>query len=278
MVLEGLLDVKCIEKNPLPLILLSTVFVSISIAATLYINLAGEANSLLVVLLVAIPSIPLILQLFNYEEECTERTQFLGSRTLARHAPAIIVLLAYFIGLTIAFTAWFIILTPEQDANVFGNQINELKSLQTGMLSGKTVERFEFAFETIFLNNLKVLGIILVFSLLYGAGAVFIIIWNASVIGVFLGGIAKEQLMRGAEQAAVTGLSASAAGLIPHGVFELLAYSTAALAGGILSCAIVRRQFGKPAFKLISYDTIKLIGWSIVFLAVGALIESSYFF
>ncbi|MFH0835848.1 MAG: stage II sporulation protein M [Candidatus Micrarchaeota archaeon] len=275
MVLEGLLDPKCIEENPLPLIVLSIVFVSISIPATLFINLGAEANSLLLILLVAIPSIPLILQLFDYDEKCIERNRILGSRTLARHAPTLIVLVAYFLGLTIAFTAWFVFLPAAQTQNVFASQINELHSIQGTVVSGKSVAQFELAFETIFLNNLKVLGLILVFSLLYGAGAVFIIIWNASIIGVFLGSIAKEQLIIGAQGAAITGLSVGAAGLIPHGFFELLAYLTAALAGGILSSSIVRKQFGKPLFKQISYDSVKLIGWSIVFLAAGALIEST---
>jgi len=63
-------------------------------------------------------------------------------------------------------------------------------------------------------------------------------------------------------------------GILPHGLFELLAYLTAALSGGILSAAVVRGDLQKPVFAQIVYDIAKLLGWAIVFLAIGAFIET----
>ncbi|MEM0475859.1 MAG: stage II sporulation protein M, partial [Candidatus Norongarragalinales archaeon] len=134
-----------------------------------------------------------------------------------------------------------------------------------GSFSGYAVEaRMLNAFETIFIHNLEVLLLILAFSLLYGAGAIFVLIWNASIIGVFLGKIART-----AE------IGAGVLGILPHGVFELLAYTTAALAGGILSRVIVLRRLHAIEEHQTIYDISKLTGWAIIFLALGALIEST---
>ncbi|NYZ78278.1 stage II sporulation protein M, partial [Candidatus Micrarchaeota archaeon] len=86
-------------------------------------------------------------------------------------------------------------------------------------------------------------------------------------IGVFLGNIAKTS---GSTLAGV-----SALGIFPHGLFELLAYSTGALAGGILSHAMVTRKINNLDFFHVVYDAAKLTAWAILFLAVAAFIEST---
>jgi stage II sporulation protein M len=58
-----------------------------------------------------------------------------------------------------------------------------------------------------------------------------------------------------------------------HGIFEISAYFVAGLAGGIISIAVIRHDFGTKRFNHILLDSVDLILVSILFLLVAALIE-----
>ena len=99
------------------------------------------------------------------------------------------------------------------------------------------------------------------------------------MIGVFLGEFSKTYILSAGSSAAgalgqATGVGIGLLGILPHGIFELLSYLAAALAGGILSAALIRGDFKTPAFPVIVYDISKLVVWAIVFLAIGAIIET----
>ncbi|MBI5228556.1 stage II sporulation protein M [Candidatus Micrarchaeota archaeon] len=278
MVLESILSPESAERNPLKIALLSVIFVSVGIFSSIFI---GYPNGFLLVALVAVPSVPLILNLFNYEEEGIEEGSVWGSRIAARHLPIVVVLIAYFGGLLIGFGFWYIILPDETGNSLFAVQINELKNIggSFGSVGGYAVKMDSVsAFELIFMHNLEVLAFILLFSILYGSGAVFVLIWNASVVSVFIVNMGKQFVLHEAPQfSLISGLSYGILGLIPHGTFELLAYLVGALAGGILSSAIVRKAYLRGEFATVMRDIAKLAAWAIIFLAIGAVIESQAF-
>ncbi len=266
MVLETIVSPRYARENSWSIAALGAIFVSLAVGIVHWFGL-GPQSSLLLMVFVIIPAIPFLVELIQFQEAETKRGsahRFFGSRTLARHAPTIAVLFSFFIGLTAAFTFWYAVLPESTCSLLFDTQVKELAAVH-GSFSGYAVEaQMLLAFETIFLHNLEVLMLILAFSMLYGAGAIFVLIWNASIIGVFLGKIAR------------TGdIGAGVLGIIPHGVFELLAYTTAALAGGILSRVIVLRRLQAIEEHQTIYDVAKLAGWAIIFLALGAFIEST---
>lgn len=281
MVLEFWFEQKSITPNTLEIIVHGIIFVSIAVAGVHLIGLQQATAAFL--FLVGLPSIPFLLKVFQCEIELEEKKEkFLGSSTLARHYNALRVLAAFFLGLVIAFTFWYLFLPPETNSYFFGAQAQELRSVQ-GIFSDKSqglAVASNVAFETIFMHNMQVLLFIVIFSLVYGAGAVFILIWNASVIGVFLGEFSKSYVLgqgaalTGAFGGQVTGIGLGFLGILPHGIFELLAYLTAALAGGILSAAIIRGDTKEKVFLYIVYDTAKLFAWAAIFLAIGAFLES----
>ncbi|OIO25371.1 hypothetical protein COX85_00565 [Candidatus Micrarchaeota archaeon CG_4_10_14_0_2_um_filter_55_9] len=275
MVLESLVDPASAKRNPWKLVLLAFVFVSIAVFATLF--LGSKESSLLLVLFVIIPSIPTIHKLFSFEEESFEKVPFrvAGSRTLARHLPTLMVLANYFLGLTLAFTFWYLALPSPEAESLFSAQISELEAVRAhfqGFAVNAEASINAGAFELLFFHNLEVLLIVMVLSVVYSTGALFVLIWNASVIAVFLGALARNLVD---PSAAALSMGAGILGILPHGVFELLAYLTTALSGGILSRAIVRQAYKKPLFRQIVYDVAKLFAWAVVFLAIGALIEST---
>jgi uncharacterized membrane protein SpoIIM required for sporulation len=58
-----------------------------------------------------------------------------------------------------------------------------------------------------------------------------------------------------------------------HGLPEIAAYFVGGLAGGIISIAVIRHDFGTPAFSRILFDSADMILVSIAMLVFAALIE-----
>ncbi len=292
MVLEAIISPKTSRKNPWIIAVLGFVFVTIGILAS---DFLGIEKSIMAITLTSIPAVPFLWRLFDFEEEETEQNIVLGSRTIARHLPIILVMSMFFIGLIGGFVFWNLALSTEQSNQIFEVQLNELRNIGAVSaraisinepseaanfnepLSGRAVafndDRFTSTFEMLFFHNLGVLLIIILFSLLYGAGAVLVFVWNASIIGTFIATYAKNAAA-GAAVSLLSSVGISALSLVPHGSFELLAYLIAALGGGILSSAITREAHKTNSFMLVMHDCLKLTAVAIILLAIGAFIEA----
>jgi len=128
-----------------------------------------------------------------------------------------------------------------------------------------------------FLTNLQVLGFIFLTSFIFGSGALFVIIWNASIIGVFIG----EAALRFANLFAIsrveaffTTLPIALGGLLLHGIPEVLGFFVAAIAGGILSTGMLRHKPMSKRFIRIVIDSVILFVVAIVLIGVAAVLEA----
>ncbi|MFH1750665.1 MAG: stage II sporulation protein M [Candidatus Micrarchaeota archaeon] len=292
MVVESIIGPRTAERNPSEIIVLAFIFVSLAIGVVDYLKI--DPPGIMLIMFTLIPAVPFILTLFKLEEEELEHETVMGSKTIRRHVSVVLVLLAFFIGITLGFTFWHLFLEqtdPVKAAKFFDPQLSELKRIQSlgSQFSGQFLEADlspvignaigpGSVMNFIFFQNLRVLVLVILGSLVYGAGSVFIIIWNASIIGVFLSTIASKYVFNEAPQfSLIPGLSYGILGLIPHGTFEAIAYLTGALAGGILSSALTRKVWGTPEFRPIFIDVLKLIGVSVLLVFIGAVVESATF-
>lgn len=132
-------------------------------------------------------------------------------------------------------------------------------------------------FIKIFLNNIKVMFFCIIFSLLYGAGALFILTWNASVIATAIGNFIRSEISATASLVGFSVVSAyfkaGALGFFRymlHGVFEIGAYFVAALAGGIVSIALIKQDARNEKVFL---DALNLLIISLGLLFFGSLVE-----
>ena len=276
MVLEAIADPRSYSGKPLSVAILGFVFVTIAVYGARY--LLANSTSLLAVTLVALPSVTLVSSIFANAEEEAESDRVLG--TVTRYLPVLVTLSAYFVGVSAAFTFYFLVL-PQADSQIlFADQSTELSFISSSV-SGHAIAtsfrgNFASAFYFLFFNNLRVLAIMLAGSILYGAGTVLVLDWNASVIGVFIGSVAKQLALAEPSKFAIWGgIGVGVLGILPHGSLELLSYLSAALAGGILSAALLRKNWGNTDFIVVLFDVAKLSLWSIVFLSIGALLEAS---
>jgi len=132
----------------------------------------------------------------------------------------------------------------------------------TGKTTGFLTSREKLI--AIFTNNIYVLMFTLIFSLIFGAGAIFILAWNASVISAAVGIFSQSSL---------ASMPLGIARYMIHGIPEIGAYFIGALAGGIISIAIIRHDIRNDKFWSILQDSLNLIILAVIVLFVAAIIE-----
>ncbi|MFH0986870.1 MAG: stage II sporulation protein M [Candidatus Micrarchaeota archaeon] len=148
-------------------------------------------------------------------------------------------------------------------------------------MASSSASAFRPGFADIFVNNMEVLVLAFVLSLMLGAGAIFLIAWNATIIGVLIAKIAETPAAFGALELMpgntalnyIFALPYTLLLLLPHGIFEFGAYFIGAVAGGILSVAIIREKYKMGSIMPIAFDSLKYFAIAVALLLVGAVIE-----
>ncbi|RLE46932.1 hypothetical protein DRJ22_00670 [Candidatus Woesearchaeota archaeon] len=272
MVLERILNIEKAENNALKTLLIGFSYGTIALFLSLWIF--QEQASMVMVFLVTLATAPLMYSLLNKEEERDKETQ---KPKIKQHKKAIRFYLTLFIGISLAFTIWYLVLPKETTSNVFKVQsqtISNLNQQVTGKIAHTTL------LSKIFLNNIKVLIFCLLFSFIYGAGAMFILSWNASVIGAAAGNFIRTHATSLADTTGlhliggyfyVGGLSILRYAI--HGIPEILAYIIAGIAGGILSIAIIKKKLESKELEKVLLDVSDLVLLSVFILFIAAIIE-----
>lgn len=287
MVLESMMNPWRAEKRPYMLLLWGAVY---AIVAGLLADFLfpGAMASMVMVALTAIAAIPLMYNTIKLEEK--KDMEIAGEKKLLQeHGKAVMVFMMLFIGMTLGMTVLYVFLPVSDAGALFADQIETYRSINpsrpiTGQVTGAGLPDVtglassSGIFERIFFNNLKVLAFCIVFSLLYGAGAMFVLSWNASVIAFAMGNVIRTNI---AALAGDTSVGAyfkivaidSFTRYFIHGFFEIAAYVIAALAGGIISVAIIKKHFQTDKAEHIILDTSDLLLASFVVLLFSAVIE-----
>ena len=251
----------------------------ITLVAALLAYIVFEAYaSLIIVFLVALAATPLMYNVIRYEEE--KDLEDLSEKVLLQeHSKALAAFMYMFIGITIGMTLLYVVLPWDTVSNMFSSQTETLQNIR-GNITGMTPAQQASIFSKIFFNNIKVMIFTILFSFIFGAGAIFILTWNASVIGTAIGNFVRGNLSLYSE---LIGLDKVAKyfhvitiGLLKyviHGIPEILAYFTAALAGGIISVAIIKHDFNSAKFEHIILDCADLLFISIGLIFLAAALE-----
>lgn len=274
MVLESLTNPIHAESHPFFVFLLGMAYSTIAIFLSLWIF--EEQASMVMVFLASMAAIPLLYHTLRFEEK-KDLLAEAGRSMIREHSSALAFYLTLFLGMSVAFSVWYLALPTETASGLFRVQSQTIANLnqhvtgdltQTGLLS------------KIFLNNVKVMIFCILFSFLYGSGAIFILAWNSSVIGAAVGNFVRSHM---AQFADVVGLQKAAAyfyvGSLSvlryaiHGIPEIFAYIIAGLAGGILSMALMKHDYGTKQFENILLDVSDLVLLAVLVLFIAAIVE-----
>lgn len=288
MVLESIISANSVRRHPLFMLFLAVLMSTAGIWVSWQFYPAY--SSLLSIAFITIALTPIMHSFLEYEETIEAKKPGFFMSFIARHFNLLQAYAWFFLGLIISYAFWYAVLPIDVRDNVFAEQertfeqIGKLKEGLSGMASGTGYtacgNNAACWFETIFANNAKVMVLAIVFSFVFGAGAIFLIGWNASIIGTVIG---KDIIALGASYAhygLFNGVLAffhglfNAIGLVPHGIFEACGYFIAAIAGGIIGVLLTKRHLYKHEFGTITKDAAILVIIAFALVAIGALIEA----
>ncbi|MBD3249629.1 hypothetical protein GF336_06305 [Candidatus Woesearchaeota archaeon] len=111
-------------------------------------------------------------------------------------------------------------------------------------------------------QNLMVVVIAFVLSVFYGAGALFLIVLNASIFASFI-----DYVMRELGNRIVFGL------FLIHLVPELGGFLLAAISGGVVSRALMREKAGSKGFKNVLTDALVLLLVAALLIIIAGFLE-----
>ena len=276
---------KNIEKGPWKMFFIGLIYASLSIILVQIFFSGDETFSkfsgILVVTFCVMFSLPFMYYIIKQEEKEDEEDKIEGFFEVWRiHKDAIYSLLWLFLGFIIAFslldvTFQVFFKTP----NIFNAQletyciVNYQGNIEdcikeygfTGKFLGFTGEATNTnRFLSILINNTYVMIFTLLFSLIFGAGAIFVLAWNATVIAEAIGIFTKYQISE---------MPIGIARYMIHGFPEIAAYFIAALAGGMFGVGFIRNGIKNEKFFKIIEHTIILLFISIIILVVASALE-----
>ncbi len=287
MVLESIINPLKAEKKPVTMFFIGAIYSSVALFLGLWIF--RDYASLVIIFLTVLACTPLMYNTIRIEEKKDMEIEA-ESTILKEHGRALLFFMMLFCGVTISFTFWYTILPflhsifpslipADIISSAFSVQLNTIMEMNGGV-TGYVNSDFA-VFSGIFLNNVKVLIFCIIFAFLYGFGAIFILVWNASVIAVAMGEFFRNKIAVITASIGGVGItsyvSISLYTLLrytPHGLLEILAYFVAGLAGGIISIAIIRHDFRTNKFEKIIFDAANLIMISFLIIFVAALVET----
>ncbi|HLC59081.1 MAG TPA: stage II sporulation protein M [archaeon] len=264
MVLESIISPKSAEEHKSAVLLTGGIVASIAVLVSYFLFVGSSFEKFIgsfIAFFITMAIFPFMINLEKYdeakEENMLKNRKFLN--IFSRHKLIIEVYIAFFLGVIIALSILFLMLPQQVTEKVFGIQIEEISRIRGAAttLSG--------TFTQILRNNTQVLLLSFIFSFIYGAGAIYILAWNSSVLAAAIG--LSSRTIGGNY-----GVPLAVLQYFPHGSLEFLAYFIGAIAGGIISVVITKRKHNY--FWYIIEDSIKLLIVAFIILAVAAVIES----
>ncbi len=277
--LESMVNPKRVEKGPWKMFFIGIIYASLSLLLVKWFFskdiVLSQYSGMIVVTFAVMFSLPFMYYIIKKEE--AEDEQVVGFLSVWKiHKDAVFALMWLFMGLIIAFSFWHIVLG---DSNLFNAQIETYCRINSpGNVFG-CVEKYTFAktatgttsvvtkeirFLSIIENNVYVMIFTLLLSLIFGAGAIFVLTWNASVIAAAITVFTKNTIQD---------IPLGILRYMIHGFPEIAAYFITALAGGIFGVGILRNGVRGKRFIHVLENTVILLFIALIILLIAAIIE-----
>lgn len=255
MVFEQFLESNQIKKHKLYALFLGLFYILVSYFVADYFF--DQTLSVAVVFTATLFLVPSMYTILKIEEEIESKE---GLRHFFHnHKDIFEIYLFVFLGIFAAF-----LILSMFSSNIFDYQMDFLET--RGDLELSEADSYKASFSRvsgILSQNLMVIVIAFVLSLFYGAGGIFLIVLNASVFAAFV-----SYLIR------YTGnFFQSFFVYLIHLVPELSGFLIAAIAGGVVSRAIMKEKFLSKGFKNVMKDSVALLLISFLLIVIAAFLE-----
>lgn len=274
--LESIINPKKMEQGPFKMFFVGLFYASLSLLLTKWFfsgdQVLSKFSGMIVIAFCVMFTLPFLYFMIKTEEEEDEVIEGFFS-VWKVHKDAIFAFIWLFLGFVIAFSLWHSLL---KDPNLLNAQIKTYCTINSPGNVDNCFARYSFnstitgaatkemRLLSIVENNVYVMIFTLIFSLIFGAGAIFVLAWNASVIAAAIGIFTKYQL---------SDLPMGIGRYMIHGVPEIAAYFITALAGGIFGFGVLKNGVKDKKFIRILENVIILLFIAIVILLLAGIME-----
>lgn len=276
--LEMIIKPKTAEQGPWKMFFVGLIYASLSLLLVHWFfsgdPTLSKYSGMIVVTFCVMFSLPFIYYTIKREEIEDEKVEGFFS-VWKIHSDAIYAFMWLFLGFVIAFAFWNIALG---NPNLFNAQIEtycqinspgniescvaEYTGIENVSITGAVTKTDRLI--GILTNNIYVMIFTLIFSLIFGAGAIFVLAWNASVIAAAIGIFTKNN---------VAGIPIGITRYMIHGFPEIAAYFITALAGGIFGVGAIRNGFKNKRFIRVLENSVVLLFIALLILILAAVVE-----
>ena len=258
--LENVLKPDWLEKKPRWAFAIGFIYALIGIMAAWFVFPSSHGIASLAFLSVLL--VPVLNKIFDIEErQDSKEKKFSIQRIFKDHADVLEIYFMLFLGIFFAY-ALLSLQYPNLlvKGTLFDSQLRRLGYFGNAVAG-------DFNFYSIFLNNFKVILIFFVLSLLFGAGSILFLSWNASVWGIAFASISSWQ------QNAFNAFSWTFIKAMPHMFAEAGGYFFAIVAGGIMSQGVLREKLESSKFSYIMKDGFAFLTFGVLMIVIGAALE-----
>lgn len=262
MVLEQIFKLQWIEKKEHAFTLGFIYSVIGLISARLIFPSSMGLMSVAFTSIMLIPSLNTLLKL---EENVEIRENKLSIKQLFKdHKDIFKVYIFTFLGIFLAY-GLFSLFFPQSVPQMFSSQLNAAGIRGFAAFSGHLL--------SIIKNNITIFSVCFILSLAYGAGAILFLTWNASVWGIVFGYFAPHS----AGTNLIAGFAYSLIPFLPHMTTEALAYISSAIAGGVVSKAVLREKLNSKKFRYILTDALIFLVLGLILVVIAGILEVEVF-
>jgi uncharacterized membrane protein SpoIIM required for sporulation len=276
--IESLVNPKRMEKGPWKMFFIGLLYASLSLFLTqLFFSsdpVLSKFSGMIVVIFCVMFSLPFMIYIIKKEEKQDEKIEsVLG--VWKTHKGAIYALMWLFLGFIVAFSFWYLVLNEPSLLNAqietycMINSPGNIEGCVSQYAQGEIISPTGHItkggrFLSILENNIYVMIFTLIFSLIFGAGAIFILAWNATVIASAIGVFTSYQISK---------IPLGVARYMIHGFPEIASYFITALAGGILGIGFIRHGITDKRFLHVLENVGILLLFAGIILVFAGLIE-----
>lgn len=274
MVFEQLFKAQWLENRPTVSLFIGFGYTIISfLAAFLLFSQSPRLVGIATILLTVIITIPSVNSLFSYELEKHGKKK--GKGFFRQYVHIVDFAIYYFMGVFAAFLLISLV-TP---ALVFSERdMHPVVASEKGVVLPDNLPPPPIAidFDAIFANNLYVLAISFLLSVFYGAGAFFLIVLNASIFVSALTEVLYLKIPAAGLLHTIGFTFCNTGTMLVYTLPELIAYLLAAVAGIVVSVAMVKEGFFgifSKRFRSLLGSIVSVLMVALILLIVSAAIE-----
>jgi uncharacterized membrane protein SpoIIM required for sporulation len=257
--LENILKSDWLERTPRYAFLIGFIYSIIGIIAAYIVF--PKSQGIASIAFLSMLLVPSLSAMFAIEEkQDSVSRKFSIKKIFQDHNDILRVYLMLFLGIFLAYALFSIKFPNLLVQGIFDSQLRII-----GINVGQAVGGLNFY--SIFTNNLRIMIIFFVLSLIFGAGSILFLAWNASVWGVVFGFMATRYIN------AIDTFVGTFLKVMPHMFLEAGGYFFAIIAGGIMSQAVLREKFGSNKFDYVMKDGSVFLIVSLLLLVLAAFVE-----